>query len=88
MKLHPRIEYLYQELQGLNPSKILDLGILSFLKDKGATATEVIVTLHLCYNVILEDAERFVFDSNAFPYEGINEIAFQTFEYLYFNKAI
>lgn len=87
MKLHPRIKALYEALQGLNPSELLSMEVLSFLKEKDATATEATMVLHLGYEIKLEDAEDFVFDSNVFPKEEISDTAYQTFTYLYYDRT-
>lgn len=85
-KLHPRIEELYDSLKKLNPSDLLSTEVLCFLEDQGASATEATMVLHLGYEVGLEDAERCIFSSNIFPAEEINDTAYQTFTYLYYDR--
>jgi len=88
MKLHPRIKEFYDALRDFNPSDLLSVVVLNFLKDHGATATEATMVFHLGYEIKLEDAEDFVFDSDIFPSEEINETANQTFTYLYYDRTI
>jgi hypothetical protein len=88
MKLHPRIKGLYDALQRFNPTELLSMEVLDFLKDQGVTATEATMVFHLAYEIKLEDAEEFVFDSNFFPKEEISDTAYQTFTYLYYDRTL
>lgn len=85
MKLHPRIKELYEAVEKLPIPKALDLELLRQFKVLGATQTEAIITLHMGLNIPLKEAEQFVFQSRIWEPEEINDIAYQTFTYLYYD---
>jgi len=58
------------------------------LKAVGATQTEAIVTLHLVRDVPLERVQPTVYSSEIWEYENLNDIAFQTFKYLEYDRFV
>ena len=83
--MHPRIEFLTKLLKDYNPKTLLHVGTLLFFKENGATATEVVITLHLGFGIQDTDAERFVYDSDVWEQENVNDIFDQTLIYLFYN---
>ena len=75
-------------IQGLNPDEILTKKTLELLLQKGATATEAAITLHLIYEIPLEDAGNFVIASNLFPFETPNDTMYFTFEYMHYDGNV
>ena len=82
--MHPRIEYLAKLLKDYNPKTLLDLATLYFFKEKGATATEAVITLNLGFGVQDKEAERFVYGSDVWEQENVNDIFDQTLIYLFY----
>lgn len=85
MKLHPRIEELSNLLQELSPNELTSQKGFLILRNTGATATEAAIALHLCFNIPEDEADSKVRSSGIFPTEEINDIAYQTFTYLYYD---
>ena len=84
--MHPKIKKFGNLLRAYNPPLLLSLDTLYFLKEKGATATEAAITLFSLFHIPNEDAEKFVYDSNVWEPEDINEIFDQTLIYLFYDK--
>lgn len=88
MKLHPRIQELSKIIEEQDSEMLLSIETLKKLLAYGATATEAAITLHLAFNVSDEKASEFVLNSNLFPIEEINDTAYQTLTYLYYDPSI
>jgi len=71
-------------LKDYNPKTVLHIGTLLFFKEKGATATETVITLHLGFGIQDTEAEKFVYDSDVWERENVNDIFDQTLIYLYY----
>ena len=87
MLLHPVIQKFSLLIQDEENDLLSDV-VLNKLLEAGATATEATMVLHLAFDVNLENAEEFVFNSGIFPKEEINDVAYKTYEYLYYNRSI
>lgn len=79
--MHKRIKQLFEVLSSQGFGDILGNDSLTFLKNYGATATEVAITLSLGFDIPEEEADKSVRVSNIFSVEDVNEIAYQTFMY-------
>lgn len=86
MKLHPRIVELSEVIKNQGSDALLSIATLKLLREYGATATEAAITLHLGYGVNDEEASRFVSDSKLFAVEEINDSAYQSLTYLYYDE--
>lgn len=62
MKLHPKIKELYIAIQESNLSNVLSKDVIVVFRKMNATTTDAYMTLHLAYNVSLDDAEKFILD--------------------------
>jgi hypothetical protein len=84
-RLHPRIEKFYNLLkENFETKELPNVKALNILKAAGATATEAAITFHLGFNIEESEADTKVRASGIFPYEDVNDIAYQTFTYLYY----
>lgn len=84
--LHPKIDDFFRVILVSKPDTILSEQVLKILKSKEATATEAAIVLHMGFDVDLDEASDFVAISNMFPYEEVNDVAYQTFLYLYYER--
>jgi len=83
--MHPRIKELYELLKDVDPAKILNVEVLYFLKEYGATRTEAAIVLHLGFSIDARDADDFVIKSKVWESEDPNDVFYQTLKYLYYN---
>lgn len=88
MKIHPKIRKF---IDLLKEAEIDELPankekVLSILKNNGATRTEAVITLHLGFNMIDEEAEKVVYLSELWEKEPLQDIAYQTFLYMSYNR--
>lgn len=82
--IHPRIEEIVNYLIQYNPKEVLHENTLSFLSSKNVTQTEAVVALHFGYNIPIEVTDRFVRCSTMLKSESIEDIAYQTFLYMFY----
>ena len=89
MKIHPQISKLIDLLKeaGINELIGNEKKVLLILKDKVATQTEAVITLHLGFKIIDEEAEKEVYLSELWEKESIQDIAYQTFLYMNYNPS-
>ena len=89
MKIHPRIRDFIDLLKvaGIENVSGNEEQILAILKNSGATQTEAIITLHLGFNIVDEEAEKIVYPSKIWEREDLQDIAYQTFLYMNYNPA-
>ena len=88
MIIHPKIETFINVLRDREYYKAddMDKNALNILKESGSTATEAIITLHQAFGFSkMEEAEKFVYGSNLWESEGLQDIAYQTFLYMNYN---
>lgn len=83
--MHPRIKELYELIKQIDPQKILNIEVLHFLKDYGATRTESSITIHLGFGIQAKEVDDFVLQSNVWEHEDVNEVFYQTLKYLYYS---
>lgn len=87
MKLHPKILELSNVIKAHKPNTLLSIETLNILLEHGATATEAAITLHLGFDIEDEEASKFVLESHLFPPEEINDSAYATFTYMYYDET-
>ena len=86
MILHPVIQKFSNLILEGELNNLFDNKILKRLQDAGASATEATMVLHLGYKMDIKEVEEFVFNSGIFPEAEINDVAFESYEYLYYDR--
>ncbi|RAJ02330.1 hypothetical protein LX64_03341 [Chitinophaga skermanii] len=69
MNLHPSIKAFYEYLRTLNIAALAKQDVLLKLKKKGATPTEVAITLYQGFDIPLEESEDIMGELQLFPQE-------------------
>lgn len=80
--MHPEIKEIINQLDLNDSYWNLNTNTLLFLKEIGIGQTEAIIAIHLGKHITLESVQEYVFQSNIWPHEDINEVAYKTFKYL------
>ncbi|WEK37961.1 MAG: hypothetical protein P0Y53_10665 [Candidatus Pseudobacter hemicellulosilyticus] len=85
--IHPRIIVVIDLLQESGFRWQMEDYMLYFLKDRQVTQTEVVVALHLGFGIPLEEADQIVRNRNIMEYESIENTAYQTFLYMFYEPV-
>jgi hypothetical protein len=86
--IHPKIENFISLLRNNEyyVSNDIDKNALRILKENGSTATEAVITLHQGFGFSkMEEVEKFVYDSELWAGEDLQDIMYQTFLYMNYN---
>ena len=82
--LHPRIKAIVNELKEYNPEEVLHENTLWFLNSKNVSQTEAAVAIHFGYNIPIDVADKFVRNSTILVAESIEDTAYYTFLYMFY----
>lgn len=83
--MHPRIKELYNQIHMIAPQNPLNIEVLHFLKECGATRTEATITLHQGFNLAIEEVDNVVLKSNIWTNVNLEDVFFETLKYVYYN---
>ena len=81
--MHKRIIDIKELIENNNFSKPFDDRLISFLKTKNITATEAEIVLSFIYHLEDDEIIKLLYSSKDYEREPIEDIAFQTFKYIY-----
>jgi hypothetical protein len=82
--VHPKIQTIIESLSEMGLGG-LDKETLFFLNTKNVTQTEAVAALYFGFDVSIEAADSYVRQSGILPGETIDEVAYQTFLYMFYD---
>jgi hypothetical protein len=83
--MHPRIKELYNQIKDISPENVLHIEVLHLLKECGATRTEAAITLHLGFNLDLNEVDIVLNKSNIWTNVNLDDVFYATLKYIYYN---